>query len=160
MASSPWLFLPPRSFTGVHSAGILATGGDTSAGVQSPVNTLNSGLPKSNWILHFWSTAKWITNRIRINLAGGFKPIIGTLTGVRKYSRKCRRQKFKKNEKASWRKWHRVTRLSARFHRQGSNLGYKIGGTLTNPTVYYSQSSPAPVLRKHRNNRQIKTRNA
>lgn len=158
MTTSPWL-LPPRSFTGVPSAGILATGGATSAGVQSPVDTLNLVLPKSNWILHFWSTAKWITKRISINPTGGFKPMLGTLAGVRKFPRKCGRDKSKKNEKGSWRKWHKVTCLSARFHQQGSNLDYKFGDTLGNPTTYYSQSSPAPVLRnKYEQTNRIKTR--
>lgn len=119
------------------------------------MDTLNSVLSKSNWIFQFWFTANWITKRISTNLAGGFKLILGTLTGVWKFPRKCRKQKFRKNEKASCRKWHKVTCLGARFHRQGSNLDYKFGDTLSNHTVFSFRSSPAPVLKKNMNNRQI-----
>lgn len=155
MAVPPWLLLPLRSFTGVHSVGISATCGATKCRAQSPVSTPNSVLPGSNRILQFWSTAKWVTKRTGINLAGSFKPILGTLTAVWKFPRKCRRQKFRKNERASCRKLHKVTCLSARFHHQGSNLDYNFGDTLGNPTICYSQSSPAQVLRKHVNNRHI-----
>lgn len=45
--------------------------------------------------------------------------------------------------------------LSAGFQLQSSDLGYEVGDTLRNHTIFCSQSSSAPALGKHMNNWQI-----